>query len=127
MDLTDLSPSASLPAGQLQLLAVQSSHGSFLPQPEPRGSATGRGEGFIWTREARHSAARNTFELLRSAVQYRAVTPISDIPFPSSVLIMRQTSGGTSMLWGCPAFGWDNFPLSSCCVLGLVREECWQH
>jgi len=26
----------------------------------------------------------------------------------------------------CPGFGWDrvNFPLSSCCVLDLVPEEC---
>jgi len=26
----------------------------------------------------------------------------------------------------CPGFGWDrvNFPLSSCCILDLVEEEC---
>ena len=29
----------------------------------------------------------------------------------------------------CPGFGWDgvNFPPSSCCVLDLVRDECWEH
>ena len=35
----------------------------------------------------------------------------------------------TQIVEKCPGAGWDsvNFAPSSCCVLDLVKEECWQH
>lgn len=52
----------------------------------------------MWTREALCSAATDMFELLRSAVQHCAVTPISDISFPHHET--EQWRHSWFMIWG---------------------------
>lgn len=86
MDWTDCTPVVSLLAGAdpasccpAKPRILPCCH-RVLSQPDSHISAIGKGTGFIWTGKTLHSLAKNTLELLRSAVQHlSAVTPISDV------------------------------------------------